>query len=53
MRFLLHIFLLFTLTTQITACGNKGNLKTPDQIEKEAAKKAAKKANSEQEQEEK
>lgn len=42
MRSIFHIVLLLLVATSISACGVKGKLKTPDQIEKEAAKKAKK-----------
>ena len=40
MRNIFHIFLLMLVATSLSACGVKGNLKTPDQIEALAAKKA-------------
>ena len=48
MKFI-HIILLLTFASSLTACGNKGRLKTPDQIEKDNAKKAAKEAKEKQE----
>ena len=40
MQSFFHIFLLMLLAITISACGVKGKLKTPDQIEVQAAKKA-------------
>lgn len=42
MRSLVCALLLLTMCFNLSACGNKGKLKSPSQIEKEEAKKAAK-----------
>lgn len=39
---IINISLLIAISLSITACGVKGKLKTPDQIEKQAAKEAKK-----------
>lgn len=44
--------MLIALSCSISACGVKGNLKTPAQIEKDEAKKAAKEAKKQQENQE-
>jgi predicted small lipoprotein YifL len=44
MRMFIQILLVLSLALPITACGNKGRLKSPTQIEEEAAKKAARDA---------
>jgi len=41
---IINISLLIAISCSISACGVKGKLKTPDQIEQDAAKKAAKDA---------
>lgn len=40
MRFLLNLILIASLTCGLAACGNKGSLKTPAQIQAEEKKKA-------------
>ncbi len=40
MRNIFYIFLSLSLLVTVTACGVKGKLKTPSQIEEQAAKKA-------------
>lgn len=47
---IINISLLIALSCSISACGVKGSLKTPAQIEKDAAKKSAKEAKKQQEQ---
>ncbi len=42
MKITLHAFLVALLATPLSACGNKGTLKTPAQAERDAAKKARK-----------
>ncbi len=37
-----HIFILLLASLSLSSCGVKGNLKTPTQIEAQAAKKAQK-----------
>lgn len=40
MRSIFRIFLLMFLASSLSACGVKGKLKTPDQIENQAEKEA-------------
>lgn len=42
MKNISQIFLLLIAASSVTACGVKGRLKTPEQIERDAAKKAQK-----------
>ena len=51
MRTLLHMLLVAALACGLSACGNKGKLKSPTQIQFEAAKKARKEAREKQKQE--
>jgi hypothetical protein len=44
MRLLLQLLLVLSLALPTLSCGNKGRLKSPTQIEEEAAKKAAREA---------
>ncbi len=48
-----RMVLLLTITSMLAACGVKGKLKTPDQIEKQEAKEARDKEKKAQEQAEK
>lgn len=49
MRIVLHAVIMISLALGVAACGNKGKLKTPSQIEAEEAKKAQKQKKAEQE----
>jgi predicted small lipoprotein YifL len=42
MRLLLHALVIAALSMSLTACGNKGKLKSPSQIEEHEAKKKEK-----------
>ena len=44
MKYIFRTILFFMLVVSVSACGVKGKLKTPDQIEKQEAKETAKKA---------
>lgn len=44
MRLFIQLLLVLSLALPTVACGNKGRLKSPTQIEEEAAKKAARDA---------
>ena len=44
MKMLMHVMLIAALACGLTACGNKGKLKTPTQAKMEEAKKAKKAA---------
>lgn len=44
MKYMMHVLLLVAVSVGVTACGHKGRLKAPAQIEAEQQKKARKEA---------
>ncbi len=50
---ILSLFLLLFAAINLSACGTKGSLKTPTQVEQEKAKKAKKEADKKKAEEEK
>ncbi len=44
MKCMIHVLLLVAVTVGVTACGHKGKLKTPSQVEAEQQKKERKEA---------
>jgi|GEM_PF-3759041 len=53
MHTILYIFFALFLAFPLSACGVKGNLKSPERIEEEAARKTAKEAKAAAKQQEK
>ncbi len=49
MKYLVHVMVFAALATGVSACGHKGKLKTPSQVELEEQKKARKEAKKEAE----
>lgn len=52
MNFFFQLLFMIIFASSLTACGNKGSLKTPDQIKKNNEKKADKAAKEKQEKQE-
>ena len=52
MKFFFQLLFMIIFASSLTACGNKGSLKTPDQIKKNNEKKADKAAKEKQEKQE-